>query len=587
MVREGSGNFIDYYEYAPGGRNPIQLDPLDVVHFRMGLDPNNPRLGMAPLKSVIRSAATDEEADNFAASMLINMGVPGLMITPELGAGQTVAPSDLDATKKYIQEKFSGDKRGEPMILSGPTKVQQFGFSPEAMNLGAIRNIPEERVCAVTGVSAAVVGFGTGLQQTTVGATITTLREMAYEDAIIPMQRILGPQLAGQLLIDFEPRPEQFRVAFDLSGVRVLQDDQDALYKRTIEAFNGGLISRAQGKLALGFEAGPADDIRRVPFSVTEVLEGEMVQVYESITPTASEEQASKGRKGRKGARRDYAFIRAQKAAEVRLNAAYIPELTDGFEEIADRCVAAYESTKGRAPEGRKAEELSPSDEMELETEAAAIFAAATQSGNLSDALLWKAHYIATTKATIGNMSAIYGISLDLPDEVQREVIAKGGRHFALVNVDKQTQDGIYKALAEARTQGLGPREAARLIRYNVEGAGMYPGVYKDAYDRAIARGWSDIKAQGAGDKAARQYRAEVISRTETKYAQNVSTLESAKASGTFDSMLAFDSQKGSFDDECDERNGQYFSFDDAEAETEKEHVNGTLSWSPAIRGGA
>jgi hypothetical protein len=50
--------------------------------------------------------------------------------------------------------------------------------------------------------------------------------------------------------------------------------------------------------------------------------------------------------------------------------------------------------------------------------------------------------------------------------------------------------------------------------------------------------------------------------------------------------MLAFDSQKGSFDDECDERNGQYFSFDDAELETALEHPNGTLSWAPAIRGG-
>jgi hypothetical protein len=200
---------------------------------------------------------------------------------------------------------------------------------------------------------------------------------------------------------------------------------------------------------------------------------------------------------------------------------------------------------------------------------------------------LWKAHYIATTKATIGNMSAIFGISLDLPDEVQREVIAKGGRHFALVNVDKQTQDGIYKALAEARTQGLGPREVARLIRYNVEGAGMYPGVYKDAYDRAIARGWSDIKAQGAGDKAARQYRAEVISRTETKYAQNVSTLESAKASGTFDSMLVFDSQKGSFDEECDAINGQTVSFEEAEQLAMDEHPQGTRSFSPTISGGS
>lgn len=581
MVRNGSDNFIDYYEYSPGGRNPIELDPADVVHFRMGLDPNNPRLGMAPLKSVIRAAATDEEADNFAASMLINMGVPGLMITPDLAAGQSVAAGDLDATKKYIEENFTGDKRGKPMILSGPTKVQQFGFSPDQMNLGDIRNIPEERVCAVTGVPAAVVGFGTGLQQTTVGATIKTLREMAYEDAIIPLQRLIGPQIAGQLLVDFEPRPEKFRVAFDLSGVRVLQDDQDALYTRTINAFNGGLISRADGRLALGFEVGPADNIRRVPFSVTEVPEGEMVPTYDPVEP------AAKGLKGRKGARRDYAFIRAQKRAEARLNAAFIPDLTDGFKEIADRCVTAYESTKARVPDGRKAEELTPAEEIELETEAAAIFVSASVLGQLSDVLAWKGHYIAATKSTIKNMSAIFGISLDLPDEVQREVIAKGGIHFARINVDKQTHDGIFKALLQGRTEGLGPREIARQIRYNVEGSDMYPGVYKDAYKRAIARGWSEEKAKAAGDKAARQYRAEVISRTETKYAQNVSSIEAAKASGTFDAMLVFDAQLGPTDAECEELNGQTVSFEEAEALAESEHPNGTRSFSMTIRGGA
>ena len=285
-VNTGSPNFIDYYEYSPGGRNPIKLDPSDVVHFRYGIDPYNPRKGFSPLKSIARDALTDEEADNFSASMLLNMGVPGLIVSPDLAAGQSISPSDIDSAKKYFDTQFTGDKRGKPLVMAGPTKVVQFGFDPKSMDIASLRAIPEERVSAVTGIPAAVVGFGSGLAQTKVGATMKELREMAYEDGIIPIQRMIGPELETQLLPEFEPKPDTLRIAFDLSKVRVLQDDQDALYKRTIEAWNGGLISRAQGKQAIGFEAGPADEIRRVPFSVTEVAEGSMVEEYIPPDPT-------------------------------------------------------------------------------------------------------------------------------------------------------------------------------------------------------------------------------------------------------------------------------------------------------------
>jgi len=584
-VENGSPNFIDYYEYSPGGRPPIKLLPDDVVHFRNGLDPFDPRKGLSPLKSIARNAVTDEEADNFAASMLINMGVPGLIVSPDLAAGQSIDPGDIDATKKYFAEQFSGDKRGKPLVMRGPTRVTQFGFDPKSMDLGAIRNISEERVCAVTGVPAAVIGFGTGLQQTTVGATISTLREMAYEDAIIPLQRLIGGDLESQLLPDFEPRPEQWAVTFDLSKVRVLQDDQDALYKRIDVAFNGGIINRAQAKQALGFEALPTDEIRRVPFSTIEVPDGQAVEVY-----TAPESEPVKARRTEiKSAVRWRAFYELQLRAAERLTAAYNTELVDGFEELGARVEAAYLAYAGdlgiaaRAPGKVKA--LAPADEIELEADAAKVFSYATAAGPLSDALQWQGHYLSVAKTTVKNIDAIFGVKFDLSDPAQRAILAKGGKHVALVNIDKQVQDAIFEGLAKGRAEGLGPREIARTIRANTEGRSMYPGVYQDAFDRAKARGWSDEKAEKAGDRAARQYRAETISRTETKYAQNVSSLEVGRASGAFVAMHITDGVYGApRSGEIDiQSNGQIVSFDDAERVIDDEHPNGTLSLVPVI----
>lgn len=586
MVNSGSSAFVDYYQYAPGNASIIKLDPADVIHLRYGIDPYNMRKGMSPLRSIARDAVTDEEADNFAASMLHNMGVPGLLMSPDAKDGMPL-DIDPDATKKYIKEHTTGDNRGEAMVFKGPWKIEQFGFDPKAMDLSTLRGIPEERVSAVTGIPSAVVGFGSGLKNAHVGATMKELREMAYEDGIIPIQRLVSPELETQLLDDFVPNPDEWTVKFDLSVVRVLQDDQDALYKRTIDAWNGGLISRAQGKQALGYDALPTDEIRRVPFSTTEVNEGEpLPPPMEFTLPAKSRAAETKGRRNI----RERAFNELQLKYEERHRAVYASELSDGFSTIADKVVKAYEehiantSLRARKPGATKADPIDPNsiDGIGLSVEAGQIVTAASVTPLLDD-LAWKAHYIAVAQSTLENMNGIFGIALDLPDLVQREILSKGGKHIALVDVTKQTQDAVFKALTEGRSAGLGPREIARAIRSEVEGRAMYPGVYKEAHDRAILRGWSEEKAAGAGDKAARQYRAEVISRTETKYAQNVSTLEMAKGAGTFNAILAFDSQHGSFDEECDERNGQIYSFEQSQIELDSEHPNFTLSFSPTI----
>src|SRR5919205_4526084 len=136
--------FIAWYEYRPGWAEPIKIAPEDVVHFRFGLDGDDPRKGYSPLKSVLREVFTDDEAAAFTASLLRNMGVPGLIVSPK---SDTPPPQeDIDAAKVYLKEAFSGDRRGEPLVMAGPTDVEQFGFSPEQLVLKDIRRIPEERV---------------------------------------------------------------------------------------------------------------------------------------------------------------------------------------------------------------------------------------------------------------------------------------------------------------------------------------------------------------------------------------------------------------------------------------------------------
>src|SRR3546814_15300633 len=90
------------------------------------------------------------ESSNFVAALLLNMGVPGIVISPKGGAMPN--PADVEATKSYVQAQFSGDGRGRPLVLGAPTEVSQFGFNPSVMDTGGARDVAEERVRAAIGI---------------------------------------------------------------------------------------------------------------------------------------------------------------------------------------------------------------------------------------------------------------------------------------------------------------------------------------------------------------------------------------------------------------------------------------------------
>lgn len=253
----GSTAFVDYYEYCPGGQ-ALRLDPADVVHFRFGLDPDNPRRGLSPLRSVLREVYTDDEAAAFTASLLRNLGVPGLVVSP--AQPNSVTPQQMAETKADLKGRFRGDARGEPLVFSGPTNIEQFGFSPQQLDLKTLRRIPEERVTAVLGIAAVVAGLGAGLDRSTF-ANYAEAREAAYESNIIPTQRAMSADLEVQLLPDFEARPAGWRVVFDNSRVRILQEDENRAAQRYALLYKGGLIKRSEGRRRMGFEVTPEDEV--------------------------------------------------------------------------------------------------------------------------------------------------------------------------------------------------------------------------------------------------------------------------------------------------------------------------------------
>ena len=283
--RSGGGKFIDHYDYNPDGMGKQKVEVEDVVHLRVGLDPRNPRKGLSPIKAALREVLTDEEASAFSAFLLGNMGVPGGVISPKSTDVQ-MSGDDIEELKNYMKTGFTGKKRGNWMVLGAPTEVKQFGFDPNRLMLGPLRDISEERICAMLGVPAAVVGFGAGLQSTKVGATMRELVKLAKVNCIEPTQSTIARQLGRQLLPDFEPEPRSFRVSYDNSGVSMFLEEVDAVAKRAVELYQGQLATRDEGRRMVGLDSVGDDTFKAAAPAVIPgvVPEPEELEVVEEET---------------------------------------------------------------------------------------------------------------------------------------------------------------------------------------------------------------------------------------------------------------------------------------------------------------
>src|SRR5436190_1968414 len=249
--------FIDHYEYTTNVE-VVSVPVSEVVHFRNGLDPRNPRLGMSDLHSVLREVFSDDEASNFAASILRNMGVPGVIISPKNG---TVTAEDAKAAEQVFMQRFGGDRRGQALAMRAATEVHQFAWSPAQLELSSIRDVSEERVCAILGTPAAVVGFGSGLQQTKVGATMRELVQLAWISCIGPMQHAMALDIANQLLPDFEPKPDEYTTFFDEAQVQALQENEAERARRLNVGVVGGWVKVSEARRAFRLPVAPEDEV--------------------------------------------------------------------------------------------------------------------------------------------------------------------------------------------------------------------------------------------------------------------------------------------------------------------------------------
>jgi HK97 family phage portal protein len=250
---------VTHYQYTPlGSSKALDLKLEDVVHFRFGIDPEYPSKGMSAMKAALREVATDNEANNYAAALLGNMGVPGVVLSPKADKVEdTPDPNKRQELKERWRRETTGDARGNVVMMPFPCDIHQLTMSPEDLALDKLRTVPVERICSALGLDPMVLGLSSPNKTY---SNYKEALEAAVRLTIMPSKSIMAKQLTMQCLApDFGAKG--MRCGWDYSDVWVLQDDTNELWKTASQAYIAGVVTRADARALIGLESKPGDDV--------------------------------------------------------------------------------------------------------------------------------------------------------------------------------------------------------------------------------------------------------------------------------------------------------------------------------------
>lgn len=554
--------FISHYDYNVGATTN-RLEVEDVIHFREGVDPRNIRRGLGALRGLLREIFTDDEAAVFTSSLLKNSGVPGIILSPSSPEHMITDEEGRQAEQK-LQGKLSGEGRGKPIVLTGPTRLDTFGFNPQELDLSQLRDVPEERVTAALGVPAAVVGFGAGLQSTKVGATMQELVQLGWHNGVIPRQRVIASELTRTLAPQFGVD----KVIFDTKQVQALREDQNSVAERVRGLVTAGIITRAMAKTELGFEPEEGDDVFLLQLSTVQVPAGDLLppqqpdqQIEQSPDPEFLGDilQAQRKEHSPTETRIIEAAPRARPTPGIIQFRNEIDALQKGFFRFEQKLDRFFNRL------GAQAERIF----LELPEEQRSMGGMETKQEdvlvddvlNLLDLLsadedlrqIFLEEYQGITMRSMDSLNANLGTRIEMTDALSGEILRETRVRVGLVDLDQKTRRALFRVIAEAREEeGLVGEALARRIR-----------------DRVSAGPWRS-----------REVRARVIARTETAHAANTATILIAKSTDDTEHVMVLDDRVGFGDADCQAANGTIITIAEAEA-IGLAHPNCTRNFTP------
>lgn len=242
----------DSQAIVPADSVVLSLD--DVIH-RKEVDPLDSFWGLPKMVSALREIDLDQKSIDYLRSYFNNGGTPAGILKLKGKAHE----DERRRIKIQWLEEFGRKKRFSLAVLDQDAEYEAVGTRPDHLKLGeAVFDISESRACAVFGVPPVLVGIRIGIMKSTY-SNYASARTSFWNETLRPMYGFLDEDLTLQLAHEFG-EPGEFRIRHDLSNVRDLQESTEILWKRAMDGYDKGLISRNEARKIVSMPADPGGD---------------------------------------------------------------------------------------------------------------------------------------------------------------------------------------------------------------------------------------------------------------------------------------------------------------------------------------
>jgi len=284
---------IDHYLYRGFDGSVIPYPPEQIIHFRDGIDPVRPVMGLSRLKRAIRSIAGLNAAESYTAAVLRNSHAGKLLVPKEIGtvasdagSGATLEEAEANAARRKFRMNYVGEGAGSVDVATIPFDLVDLGMGPEEMALDRILDRPEAIVSAMLGVPSLVTGLPAGDSARTY-SNLEQAQKMAWLNGLVPMQDLMAETLTQHLLPHF-PATDGLEFRWDRRKIDALAEQANDKVTRAVQlrtdSGRGPIATLNEARNEVGLPPVPGGDLS--PLEEAEEQTRRLTEVArQSMTP--------------------------------------------------------------------------------------------------------------------------------------------------------------------------------------------------------------------------------------------------------------------------------------------------------------
>lgn len=279
-IRPGATREQDVFLVTVGGTVRKEIPRRDMIHVH---EPNivNDFYGLSKIALITREGSIDLEMSDFELAFYRNAGVPMGLLNVK---GRTLTSDQIRETKSLFRQAYNGVKHWFELLVLNADEASftQLGLPPNQMESDNTRFHVESRICGVYGVPGLLVGARFAISAGMGTGQYEQAQFQFWSETMLPLTALVAGGWRKHLLPEFATtRDANADVAYDLTGVRALQEDLSRKLREVVRLVLTGAFSKHQALKLVGLPVDGEDFYIRNGNQVVATLDGE-------ITPMAA-----------------------------------------------------------------------------------------------------------------------------------------------------------------------------------------------------------------------------------------------------------------------------------------------------------